>query len=341
MSSVRRTVLFGAMLWTFGMLAAFSVVLTYHHPFFDSFRVIHAHAPMMGLLAIVSMAAGALAVRAALAPLGDIRRNLSAVKNGSDLRVSGTYPTEVQPLVDDLNALLAHLETVVARAGTKAGDLAHGLKTPLTVLSNEADRLAAAGQSELAGVLTEQINVMRRSVEYHLAHARAAASGAAVHARSSVIETVHGLVRTMRQLHADRPVSIDTSINPRHLFKGRREDLDEMVGNLLDNACKWARTHVSVTSSLEGGRLGIIIDDDGPGIELAVNEIVLRRGVRRDERVPGSGLGLAIVRDLADMYGGTISLDRSAAGGVRARLEVPGDRSGPQPEEGIIRPTPA
>lgn len=337
MSSVRRTVLLGALLWTFGMLAAFSVVLTYHHPIFDSFRIVHAHAPLMGLLAIVSLAAGALVVRAALAPLGDIRRNLSAVRDGADLRVGGVYPTEVQPLVDDLNALLTHLETVVARAGTKAGDLAHGLKTPLTVLSNEVDRLAADGNSELANVLSTQIDVMRRSVEYHLAHARAAASGAALHARSSVVETVDGLVRTMRQLHADRPISIETHIDPRHLFKGRREDLDEMVGNLLDNACKWGQTRISITSSLRSGRLMIVIDDDGPGLEAEVRQLVLQRGVRRDERVPGSGLGLAIVRDLADLYGGVISLDPSPAGGVRACLDLPGDSEGAETEVDIIR----
>src|SRR4029079_16805103 len=145
MSSVRSKVLVGAMLWTFGMLAAFSVVLTYHHPIFDTFRIVHQHALLMGLLALGSMAVGAVVVRAALAPLSDIRRNLTAVQNGSDSRVRGIYPTEVQPLVDDLNALLAHLQNVVARAGTKAGDLAHGLKTPLAVLANEAERLASHG----------------------------------------------------------------------------------------------------------------------------------------------------------------------------------------------------
>src|SRR6476661_8099078 len=208
------------------MLAAFSVVLTYHHP------------PLMGLPALISMAGGAAVVRAALAPLKDIRRNLSAVRDGSELRVGGSYPTEVQPLVDDLNALLAHLENVVARAGTKAGDLAHGLKTPLSVLSNEADRLASRGDPQLAATLTEQIGIMRRHVEYHLAHARAAASGPALHTRCSVSESVDGLIRTMRQLHADRKISIEVAVDPRHLFRGRREDLDEMIGNVLDNACK-------------------------------------------------------------------------------------------------------
>ena len=327
MSSVRSKVLVGAMLWTFGMLAAFSVVLTYHHPVFDALRVVHQHALFMGVLALVSMAAGAAVVRATLKPLQDIRRNLSAVRDGSADRVGGRYPTEVQPLVDDLNALLAHLDQVVERAGAKAGDLAHGLKTPLAVLSNEADRLAAQGDPALASLLNEHIGVMRRYVEYHLAHARAAASGAALHARAQVAESVGGLTRTMRQLHADRGIEIDASVDAGHVFKGRREDLDEMLGNLLDNACKWARARVSVRSAIDRDRVFITIEDDGAGLDDSARQLVLGRGVRRDERVPGSGLGLAIVRDLADLYGGTISLAQAGSGGLAARLELPGELS--------------
>jgi signal transduction histidine kinase len=324
-TSVRGKVLLGALLWTLGMLAAFSVVLTYHHPIFDTFRIVHQHAPLMGLLALLSMAAGAIVVRAALAPLQHIRQNLSAVQTGSASRVGGSYPTEVQPLVDDLNGLLTHLENVVARAGTKAGDLAHGLKTPLAVLSNEAERLASNGDPRLAATLAEQVGIMRRYVEYHLAHARAAASGALLHARSDVLETVDGLVRTMHQLHADRERLIDVHVDPRHQFKGRREDLAEMIGNLLDNACKWARMRVSISSSIIEGRLLIAIEDDGQGLDAEASHLVLQRGVRRDERVPGSGLGLAIVRDLAELYGGGITLVRASAGGVSARLELPGE----------------
>jgi signal transduction histidine kinase len=323
-SSVRRKVLYGALLWTFGMLAAFSVVLTYHHPMFDAFRIVHQHAAFMGLLAAISMAAGLVVVRAALAPLNSIRRNLSAVRDGSELRVGGVYPTEVQPLVDDLNALLSHLEHVVARAGTKAGDLAHGLKTPLAVLSNEADRLAARGDRQLAGTLAEQIGIMRRHVEYHLAHARAAASGRALPARCSVSESVDGLVRTMQQIHAERGVTITAHVDAGHMFKGRREDLDEMLGNLLDNACKWARAHVAVASAVDGERLTLTVDDDGPGLDAHARTTVPQRGVRKDSATPGSGLGLAIVSDLAEVYGGSIVLDRAQTGGLMARLELPG-----------------
>ena len=332
MTSVRRKVLLGALLWTFGMLAAFSVVLTYHHPMFDALRVVHQHALFMGLLAIASMAAGAAVVQATLKPLRDIRSNLSAVRDGSAKRVGGAYPTEVQPLVDDLNALVAHLEDVVVRAGTRAGDLAHGLKTPLAVLSNEADRLARAGSADLARVLADQIGIMQRYVEYHLAHARAAASGAALNVRSSVAESVDGLVRTMRQIHADRPIDIGVAVDPRHQFRGRREDLDEMLGNLLDNACKWTRTRVEVSSSIAGERLTVLLEDDGPGIDEQARQAVLDRGVRSDTHVPGFGLGLAIVRDLAGLYGGTISLEGAPTGGLVARLELPGELTDQQGE---------
>jgi signal transduction histidine kinase len=323
-SSVRRKVLYGALLWTFGMLAAFSVVLTYHHPMFDALRIVHQHAPFMGLLALISMAVGLVVVRAAIAPLNNIRRNLSAVRDGSELRVGGTYPTEVQPLVDDLNALLAHLDNVVARAGTKAGDLAHGLKTPLAVLSNEADRLAARGEPQLAATLAEQIGIMQRHVEYHLAHARAAASGPALHSRCSVGESVDGLARTMRQIHADRELTITSRVSPGHIFKGRREDLDEMLGNLLDNACKWAKSEVVIASAVDHERLTVTVEDDGPGLDELARRTVLERGVRKDLATPGSGLGLAIVRDVAEVYSGSIILDRASSGGVMARLELPG-----------------
>ena len=165
MSSVRSKVLGGAGLWTFGLLAAFSVVLTFHFSVFETLRIVHRHAYLMMALAVLSMIAGAVVVRSTVAPLQNIRRNLSAVRDGKAKRVGGAYPTEVQPLVDDLNALLAHLDEVVVRAGARAGDLAHGLKTPLAVLSNEADRLASQGDNHLPFLITPLTCVIRTYVE--------------------------------------------------------------------------------------------------------------------------------------------------------------------------------
>jgi signal transduction histidine kinase len=252
-----------------------------------------------------------------------LREKLTAVRLGQGRRVDGAYPSEVQPLIDDLNALLDDRERAVKRSFSTAGDLAHGLKTPLAVLSNEAELLAAAGNAELAASIGEQVEKMRREVEYHLAHARAAGSGAAIHATAPLSESVEGLVRALLRLHAPRGLDVGRVIDSGHVFRGRRQDLDEMLGNILDNACKWAKSRIAVSSSRDGEEIVVTVDDDGPGVAESEYESVMNRGVRADEAVPGSGLGLAIVRDLADLYGGSIRLEASPLGGLRARLGLP------------------
>ncbi len=169
-----------------------------------------------------------------------------------------------------------------------------------------------------------QLDRMRRQIDYHLAHARAAASGSTLGARSSVLESASALARTLLRLHADRGLTIDVHVDAAHAVQVQREDLDEMLGNLLDNACKFARSRVVITSSLNGSSVLITIDDDGPGLDPTLRDTVLQRGVRADEAAPGSGLGLAIVRELAELYGGSIALERSPEGGVRAGLGLGG-----------------
>src|SRR5216684_329250 len=175
-------------------------------------------------------------------------------------------------------------------------------------------------QHELAAEMRMQLDRMRRQIDYHLAHARAAASGSTLGARSSVLESASALARTLLRLHADRGLTIDVHVDAAHAVQVQREDLDEMLGNLLDNACKFARSRVVITSSLNGSSVLITIDDDGPGLDPTLRDTVLQRGVRADEAAPGSGLGLAIVRELAELYGGSIGLERSPEGGVRAGL---------------------
>ena len=164
---------------------------------------------------------------------------------------------------------------------------------------------------------------MRRQIDYHLAHARAAASGAATGARSSVAECADGLARTLPRLYPDRALTIDVRVDAAHDVRVQREDLDEMLGNLLDNACKWARSRVVVASAPSGSAVVIDVDDDGTGLAEEMREKVLLRGVRADEKAAGSGLGLSIVRDLADVYGGSVALGRSPLGGLRATLTLP------------------
>jgi signal transduction histidine kinase len=325
MRTLRGMILVGAVLWTVGLLAIWAVMITLNQTAMHSVVVVHAYPHSLGVLAAGAMIAGFVLVRRGLKPLHEMRRRLAEVQSGTAKQVGGRYPAEVQPLVQDLNALLAHQEQAVSRAVAKAGDLAHGLKTPLAVLSQEAERAGAAGQPALAAAIAEQVERMRRQIEYHLAHARAAASGATPGARSAVRASVEGLARTLQRLHADRGLAIDIEVPADHVVRCGREDLDEMLGNLLDNACKWGRARIVVSSQESAGtdRLAIQVDDDGPGIPPAMRDAVLQRGVRADEAAPGSGFGLAIVRELAELYGGSIVLEAAPTGGLRARLLLP------------------
>src|SRR5262245_8035135 len=325
--SLKTRILLGAVLWTIGLFAIADLVL--HSVVFDhtsahvgSHGASLRHSPTTtALVGGLCMFLGFLQVRRGVSSINHLRNRLTAVHTGVDVRVGGRYPAEVQPLVDDFNALLDERERRVARAAAKAGDLAHGLKTPLAVLAHEAERARAAGQGPLATAIDEQIDRMRRQIDHHLAHARSAAAAVSRATRASIAASAEGLARVLQPLHAERGVRIE--IDASHAFRGQREDLDEMLGNLLDNACKWARSQVKVTASKEGDRVVITVDDDGPGIDASLREAVLQRGVRADETAEGSGLGLAIVRDLAELYSGSISLQESPIGGARARLALP------------------
>ena len=323
MTSLRTRLAIGAFFWSIGLFSATTIVITVYPQLAKPIQHVHQHGIIAALVAAGAMAAGFELVRAALAPLERMRRRLSDVQSGAVRQLDGDYPAEVQPLVDDLNALLAHRERAVQRALAKAGDLAHGLKTPLAILSQEAQRAEGAGRADLAAAMDEQLERMRRHVEYHLAHARAAAAGVSSGARCSVSEAVNGLARTLLRLNADRHVTLDTHVGADHMVRCQREDLEEVLGNLLDNAFKWAQSTVRISSVTQGGTVEILIDDDGGGIDESLHDVVLQRGVRADQASPGSGLGLAIVRDLAEVYAGSIALERSPLGGLRARLTLP------------------
>jgi len=324
--SLRTRLIAGALVWMTAVLIAVIagvVKLTRNHP---EIATRHATHITMGILALAFLLGGWFLVQRAVAPFRTLRTGLSSVREGRSQRIEGDYPTEVQPLVNDLNAMLEDRERAVARALTTAGDLAHGLKTPLAVLAQEAEQAGAAGHHELAATLRQLVERMQRQVDYHLARARATATArAAPGLRCAVLPSVEGLVRTMRRLYADRELTIETHVSPTDEIRGRREDLDEMLGNLLDNACKWARSRVAITSTAgDDGRVSISIADDGPGLEPSMRARVLQRGVRADVQVRGSGLGLAIVSELAELYGGSITLESSSRlGGTCARLELP------------------
>jgi signal transduction histidine kinase len=318
--SLRSRLILASLLWTAGLLALMHMFSLFVIHIVPGMRTVYAIWPVLG--GLVLMAAGLFGLRQSLTPFRRLRERLMAVRTGDDRRVEGVYPNEVQPLIDDLNALLEERQKAVKRAIATAGDLAHGLKTPLALLAQEADRAGAAGNLELAQNIGQQVERMSRQVDYHLARARAA-SGVASGVRCPVAPCVDAMIRTLLKLHAGRALEISPEIASDLCARVQPEDLDEMLGNLLDNACKWAKSTIVVKASRRGSMIVFSVDDNGPGLEGALRSAVLERGVRIDESAPGSGLGLAIVRDLAELYGGGISLDDSALGGLQARLLLP------------------
>jgi signal transduction histidine kinase len=326
--SLGGRILFGTVLWTIGLVIVASAALIFaiefhHRP--SVALIVHDFftRPLVMLFAVFAMIAGFLQVRRGVSPIQNLRARLAGLHEGRDRRVEGTYPSEVQPLVNDLNALLENREQAVRRAIAKAGDLAHGLKTPLAILAHEAERARAAGQRDVAVAVQQQVDRMRRQVDYHLAHARAAAAGVAPGTACSVRESADGLARALDRIYADRGLVVEVRVPPDLSAGVQREDLDEMIGNLLDNGCKWGRSQVIVDAVRRQDAVEILVEDDGMGLAADMRESVLQRGVRADEASSGSGLGLAIVRDLAHVYGGSIALDTSPLGGLRARLTLP------------------
>ncbi len=327
--SLRGHLLVGTVLWTIGLVtlasAALIIAIESHHGERSFAFIVHDvfTRPLVIACAVVAMITGFLQVRRGVSPIENLRTRLAGLHEGRDRRIEGSYPSEVQPLVNDLNALLDQRQHAVRRAIAKAGDLAHGLKTPLAILAHEAERARVGGHAEVGGAVSQQVERMRRQIDYHLAHARAAAAGTTAAAPCSIKASAEGLARALHRLHAERGLIIDVRVPSDMTVRVQREDLDEMLGNLLDNACKWARAQVTIDASARGDSVEIAVDDDGAGIAEEMREAVLVRGVRADEAAPGTGLGLAIVRDLAEIYGGSISLDASPRGGLRARLRFP------------------
>jgi len=275
------------------------------------------------LLGLGLMAAVVLQVFLGLSPLKLVRKKLAAIHSGETDRMNGQFPSEVEPLVDDLNKLLEHNAQVIERARTHAGNLAHALKTPLAVLGNEADRL----DEQSGATLAEQVQTMNELVTRHLARARAAGGLGVPGMRADIGDIASGLKRTLQRIHQHKGDGAGVSISLVNVrgqgVVGDRQDIEEMLGNLMDNACKWATTRIRVSGAREGRDIVLTIDDDGPGIPEDLRDDVLQRGKRLDEATPGSGLGLSIVVELAELYHGTLTLGASDLGGLSVRLQLP------------------
>jgi signal transduction histidine kinase len=281
----------------------------------------------LGVLGVGLVVAALVQVFVGLAPLRKLHAALGKVRSGETPHLDGDFPAEIMPLVDEFNTVLAQNAEIVDRARTQAGNLAHALKTPLSVLANAADAASKhehREHKELARLIADQVTTARRQVDYHLARAQAAATTRMPGARTPLRPVIDGLLRTMRHIHAERMLELRILPMPEDLsFRGDAQDLQEMLGNLFDNACKWAAHNIEVSAHCEGGRLIVIIDDDGAGLAAEQRDAVIRRGMRADEKIPGSGLGLAIVDDLARLYEGKIELATSPLGGLRFSLTLP------------------
>ena len=275
----------------------------------------------LAVLGLGLVAATFFQVRFGLLPLRVIRQDLASIRSGDAESLEGELPDEIRPLQQELNALIQSNRDVVERARTHVGNLAHALKTPLSVISNEARTHKGA----LADKVVEQAEIMRTQITHHLDRARVAARSSVIGDTTEVDAVLRALKRTVDRIYEERGLDIEVSCGKDLKFQGERQDFEEMVGNLLDNACNWARSQVSVAAQQKVGsaRLIVVVDDDGPGLTEAQRAKVLKRGQRLDETKPGSGLGLSIVADLAHLYKGRFELERSPEGGLRARLDLP------------------
>jgi signal transduction histidine kinase len=289
---------------------------------FDRVLLVTFGALLLGLLLMTMFQ-----VRFGLAPLKRISDSLAAIRAGTAERLAGRFPVEIEPLARETNALLDTNREIVERARTHVGNLAHALKTPLSVIVNEA---SARIGDPLAAKIGEQADIMRDQIAWHLERARIAARLTVVGNVTDVLPAVTSLMRTMEKLYGPRGIAIDIDAVADVRFLGEQQDLEEMVGNLVDNACKWAQARVCIEVLAERAATGparhllhIIIDDDGPGLTPAEREQVMLRGRRLDESKPGSGLGLSIVVELARLYGGALTLGTSPIGGLRAELVLP------------------
>lgn len=276
----------------------------------------------LALLVLLAMliAGVVLQVRVGLRPLFQLRREVAAVRTGKADHVDGEFPAELEPLASELNALVAHNQEVVERQRTHVGNLAHALKTPLSVMSAEAQ----ATGGTLADVVRRQADVMREQVDHHLRRARAAARQQGGGERTEVAPLLEELALTLERIFRDKGVEVDWRCPDDLFFHGERQDLLELAGNVMENACKWCKGRVRVAAGLQSAsELSLAVEDDGPGLAPADRDQVLQRGERLDETAPGSGLGLSIVDELARAYGGGVALSNSSLGGLKVTLTLP------------------
>ncbi|NVN84925.1 MAG: HAMP domain-containing histidine kinase [Rhodopseudomonas sp.] len=272
----------------------------------------------LGVLALTLGMLVLLQVGYGLRPLCNMQSALNAVRLGSrDQLAESDSPAEVLPLIEEVNALLRQRQAMIERARAEAGDLAHALKTPIAAISNEAGRI----DDEAGAIIQAEIGRMRQAVEHHLVRARAAAGFRSPHARAALDDVLADVQFSLQRLYPEQAVVVETPAGAS--FAGQADDLGEMIGNLADNAGKWARGRITIAAAVVGERLAVTVDDDGPGLDAAGQIAAVERGGRLDTEKPGHGLGLSIVAHLAELYGGRLTLSSSPLGGLHAELDLP------------------
>jgi signal transduction histidine kinase len=270
-----------------------------------------------GVLGLGLVLLAALQAFYGLWPLRRVRKALAAIRSGEKARIEERFPVEIEPLTEELNALLVHNEVQAEEARRHAGNLAHALKTPLTVIVNAA----TANSPDLADTVCREAATMRRQVDHHLARARAVGRRASAQARAAVWPSLQAVERAVSKIYE---TTVDLDGDRSATARVERQDLDEMLGNLIENAAKYGGGRVFVTVRTTAECVEIDVEDDGRGIPEAMRAAIFDRGVRLDTEKPGTGLGLAIVRDVAEIYGGSITLEESEdLGGLLARLKLP------------------
>lgn len=258
-------------------------------------------------------------VKWGLRPLSRITNGLNDIREGRSQDLRGSFPTEIDPLVGELNALIGFNKKVVERARTHVGNLAHALKTPISVLRNEATDYDDA----LSGKVIEQTNAMQSQVNYHLDRAQIIARSGMLSTAHPVKPVVEGLGRAMSKIYRDKNVRLTINVEKNMRFSGEREDIEQVLGNLIDNACKWSKNEVAISVTGDESSLVFGVEDNGPGLSTEQQKRAMKRGERLDEQTPGSGLGLSIVHDLMKAYDGTFTMARSKLGGLKATLTFP------------------
>lgn len=280
----------------------------------------------LSMLGVGLVLATFLQVRLGLRPLYQIEKALAQIRSGQARNLSGSYPKELQPLATELNALITSNDAIVERARRHVGNLAHALKTPLSVIANEA----ASNTGNFSKLVSAQTEIIGEQVTHYLNRARLAASSRVLGVTSEAEPIIDAVLRTLARIHIDRAIEFKFD-HPGHIkFKGEKHDFQELVGNVLDNAFKWADRQVSVSicdarlEEVDVKMLLLVVEDDGPGLASELRHIALERGKRLDETKPGSGLGLSIVTELVDVYGGEIKLGQSKLGGLKVEVWLPG-----------------